>query len=174
MPSQAWHIVGAQPRWVFFRGRGGYVAAAANVKRVGRGLRSLPRPLQKRVRVDSLAGMTPLCEDHHTCSSTPPQPFQGPVIGFPSVTAPPLPSHGTVFSSTAPVCLPPPASDGTPIHYLFLILCFSTSFPSNANWTRKVNEQLPGTYSIAGSQTEVISVLIGGPISQMRATEAQR
>lgn len=104
----------------------------------------------------------------------PPPPFQGPVIGFPSVTTPPLPSHGTVFSSTAPVCLPPPASDGTPIHYLFLILCFSTSFPSNANWTRKVNEQLPGTYSIAGSQTEVISVLIGGPISQMRATEAQR
>lgn len=124
--------------------------------------------------MDSLAGMTPLCEDHHTCSSTPPPPFQGPVIGFPSVTAPPLPSHGTVFSSTAPVCLPPPASDGTPIHYLFLILCFSTSFPSNANWTRKVNEQLPGTYSIAGRQTEVISGLIRCPISQMRETEAQR
>uniref|UniRef100_A0ABI7Z086 Endoplasmic reticulum-Golgi intermediate compartment protein n=1 Tax=Felis catus TaxID=9685 RepID=A0ABI7Z086_FELCA len=46
--------------------------------------------------------------------------LRGPSHQLPFCDSPhPCVATALVFSSTAPVCLPPPASDGTPIHYLF-------------------------------------------------------
>ncbi|XP_040301037.1 endoplasmic reticulum-Golgi intermediate compartment protein 1 isoform X1 [Herpailurus yagouaroundi] len=95
--------------------------------------------------------------------------LRGPSHQLPFCDSPhPCVATALVFSSTAPVCLPPPASDGTPIHYLFPHSGpFPQAFQAMLTARGKVNEQFAGTRepwadvksSLSGQRMEITSSL---------------
>lgn len=167
MPSQTWHTVGAQPRWLFPEGRP--VFCSRNHCKNGKERAPVPRaPALEGGHGPSGRRDTPGWGHHPT---PPPAPSQGPSSASPE-TAPTSASRaGSVFSSWAPACLPPPALMApdslfiSPCAFPQALRAVLTGPGKGMGGSRHLGQRAAGRGADAA--------LTVGPILQMRETEAQ-